>query len=81
MKSKMNSLQDLFIHELRDIYDSDRQLVRAQKKLARAAGNDVLRETLDEEKPTDEKLTPIAKSRIHEEAAREEELVATQSDN
>jgi ferritin-like metal-binding protein YciE len=36
------SLQDLFVEELRDIYDGEKRLLRALPKMARAAGSDEL---------------------------------------
>ena len=36
------SLQELFVEELRDIYDGEKRLLRALPKMARAAGSDQL---------------------------------------
>ena len=33
----LNSLQELFVHELRDLYNAEQQLVSALPKMARAA--------------------------------------------
>ena len=38
------TLHDAFIHELRDTYDAERQLVKALKKLAKRASAGALRE-------------------------------------
>jgi ferritin-like metal-binding protein YciE len=35
----LNSLQDLFVHELRDLYSAEQQLVSALPKMARAASS------------------------------------------
>jgi len=45
---KLHSLQDLFIHELRDIYDAERQLVKALRKMAKAASTDKLRSAFEQ---------------------------------
>jgi ferritin-like metal-binding protein YciE len=45
---KIESLQELYIEELRDIYDAEQQLVKALPKLAKAATSDSLRALLEE---------------------------------
>lgn len=40
-------LSDVFLDELRDLYDAEKQLVRALPKLARAAGSDDLRTAIE----------------------------------
>jgi ferritin-like metal-binding protein YciE len=45
---KLQSLHDLFVHELRDIYDAERQLVKALRRMAKAASADVLRNAFEE---------------------------------
>ena len=40
---EMNSLQDLFIHDLKDLYNAEIQLVKALPKMAKAASSDKLR--------------------------------------
>jgi len=45
---KLHSLHDLFVHELRDIYDAERQLVKALRKMAKAASADDLRNVFEE---------------------------------
>src|SRR5687768_13967864 len=37
------SLEDLFIHELRDVLDAERQLVKALPKMAKAASDEELK--------------------------------------
>ncbi len=39
----MESLRDVLIEELRDLYDAEKQLVKALPKMAKAAGNEDLR--------------------------------------
>lgn len=39
----MDSLQDLFVEELKDIYNAENQLLKALPKMARKASNDKLR--------------------------------------
>jgi ferritin-like metal-binding protein YciE len=45
---KLLSLEDLFHEELRDIYDAERQLVKALPKMAKAASSDELRQAFEE---------------------------------
>lgn len=43
-----NSLKELYVDELRDLYDSENQLVKALPKMARAAESDELRSVIEE---------------------------------
>lgn len=43
----LKSLQDLFIHELRDIYSAENQLTKALPKMAKAASTDDLRSAFE----------------------------------
>lgn len=45
---KANSLRDLFIEQLRDLYDAERQLVKALPKMAKAATSEDLRQAFEE---------------------------------
>jgi ferritin-like metal-binding protein YciE len=45
---KMRTLEDLFMGELRDVYDAERQLVKALPKMAKAASSNELRTALEE---------------------------------
>jgi len=45
---KMESLQELYVEELRDIYDAEQQLVKALPKIAKAATSDSLRSLIEE---------------------------------
>jgi ferritin-like metal-binding protein YciE len=45
---KRHTLQDLFIEELRDMYDAERQLVKSLPKMAKAAGNEQLRQGFEQ---------------------------------
>lgn len=44
---KLRSLHDLFEHELRDVYDAERQLVKALRKMAKAASSSELRSAFE----------------------------------
>lgn len=44
---KMKSLDDLLIHELRDLLSAEKQLVKALPKMAKAATSDALREAFE----------------------------------
>lgn len=45
---KINTLQDLYIEELRDIYNAENQLVKALPKVAQAATSDELRTAVED---------------------------------
>ncbi len=44
----IENLQDLFVHELRDVLDAERQLLKALPKLAKAAENAELKAAFEE---------------------------------
>jgi ferritin-like metal-binding protein YciE len=44
---KMKTLTDLYVHELKDLYSAEKQLLKALPKMAKAATNDQLREALE----------------------------------
>jgi ferritin-like metal-binding protein YciE len=44
--SEMNTLRDLFEDELRDVYDAEKQIVKALPKVIKATSDEVLREAL-----------------------------------
>jgi ferritin-like metal-binding protein YciE len=44
----MNTLHDLFVHELKDILNAEKQLVKALPKMAKAASSEVLRSGFEE---------------------------------
>jgi ferritin-like metal-binding protein YciE len=48
IKVEKSSLQELYIDELRDLYNAETQLVKALPKMAKAASNDQLREAFQE---------------------------------
>jgi ferritin-like metal-binding protein YciE len=45
---KLNSLDDLLVEQLEDLYDAEKQLVKALPKMAKAASNDTLRRGFEE---------------------------------
>jgi ferritin-like metal-binding protein YciE len=45
---KMNSLQDLFVEQLKDLYSAENQLVKALPKMAKAASNPALKAGFEE---------------------------------
>lgn len=58
--SKLKSLEDLFIHELKDIYSAEKQLVKALPKMAKAATNESLKAAFEEHlSETEEHVTRI----------------------
>jgi len=44
----ISNLEDLFIHELKDVLDAERQLVKALPKMAKAASSDELKSAFEE---------------------------------
>jgi ferritin-like metal-binding protein YciE len=64
---KLQTLQDLFVHELKDLYSAETQLVKALPKMAKAATNEDLRsgfeEHLEQTKNHVARLEQIAESR------------------
>ena len=63
---KLESLQDLFHHELKDLYSAENQLVKALPKMAKAAANEQLKagfeEHLEQTKGHVERLDKIGKA-------------------
>jgi len=45
---EMNTLRDLYIEQLRDLYDAENQLVKALPKMAKGANSDELRQGFEE---------------------------------
>ena len=45
---KINSLQDLYVEQLRDLYDAESQLIKALPKMAEAANSDDLRQSFED---------------------------------
>jgi ferritin-like metal-binding protein YciE len=48
MASKMTTVEDLLLEQIRDLYDAEKQLVRALPKMAKAAESDELREAIEQ---------------------------------
>ena len=46
--SKVTTMEELFIEELRDLYDAETQLTKALPKMSKAAASDELRDAFDE---------------------------------
>lgn len=44
---KLKTLEDLFIHEVRDIYDAEQRLLKALRRMARAASSPELRSAFE----------------------------------
>lgn len=42
-RTSLNNLEDLYVHELRDIYNAEKQITQALPKLAKAASNEDLK--------------------------------------
>ena len=60
---KLNTLEDLFFHELRDLYDAENQIAKALPKMAKSASSPELRRAFEnhaeETKTQIERLTQI----------------------
>src|ERR1041385_604427 len=48
MPSTMSTVEDLLVEQIRDLYDAEKQLVKALPKMAKAAGSDELRQALED---------------------------------
>lgn len=48
MAKRLESLQDLYVHELKDIYSAEKQITRALPKLAKAASSEELKNAFEE---------------------------------
>ena len=60
--SKMTSLQDLYVHELKDILSAEKQLTRALPKLAKAADSEELKSAFEEHlQQTETQVTRVEK--------------------
>jgi ferritin-like metal-binding protein YciE len=44
----MESMQDLYLHELKDIYNAEKQILQALPKMAKKAKHDELRRAFEE---------------------------------
>jgi ferritin-like metal-binding protein YciE len=51
----LGNLKDLFLHELKDIYDGEKQIVKALPKMIKAASSEELRSALEEHHAVTEK--------------------------
>lgn len=69
---KLETLKDLYIHELKDLYSAEKQILKALPKMAKAAGNAELvagfNEHLEQTKVHAERLEQILTS--HDETTR-----------
>jgi len=69
---KLETLQDLYIHELKDLYSAETQIIKALPKMAKAASSkklaDGFKKHLEETKVHAERLTQILAS--HDETTR-----------
>lgn len=45
---KLNSLKDLYLEELRDLYNAETQLIKALPKMAKAASDETLKQAFEE---------------------------------
>jgi ferritin-like metal-binding protein YciE len=63
---KLNTLKDLYIHELKDLYSAENQIIKALPKMVKSATNDQLasgfREHLEQTKEHAERLEKILSS-------------------
>jgi ferritin-like metal-binding protein YciE len=48
MKTKIESLQDLYIEQLRDLYNAEQQLIKALPKMAKAASSEELKAAFED---------------------------------
>ena len=52
---KLNSLQDLYLSELKDLYDAEHRIIKALPKMAEAASSPDLRNAFNEHLGADSK--------------------------
>ena len=45
---EINSLRELYVEQLRDLYDAENQLIKALPKMAKEASSDELRQGIEE---------------------------------
>jgi ferritin-like metal-binding protein YciE len=48
MPSTMSTVEDLLVEQIRDLYDAEKQLVRALPKMAKAANSEELRQAIED---------------------------------
>lgn len=48
MPSTLSTVEDLLVEQIRDLYDAEKQLVRALPKMAKAASSDELRQAIED---------------------------------
>jgi len=59
---ELKNLQDLYIHELKDLYSAERQIIQALPKMMKAASSDKLRAAFQEHlKQTEEHADRLQK--------------------
>jgi ferritin-like metal-binding protein YciE len=59
---KINDLKGLFVHQLKDLYGAEKALAKAFPKIAKAVGNDDLRQKLEQErKETESQIERLEK--------------------
>lgn len=72
MAMEMETLQDLYVHELKDLYSAEKQIIKALPKMAKAATNQQLaaafKQHLEQTKQQAERLEQILAS--HDESTR-----------
>jgi ferritin-like metal-binding protein YciE len=66
---ELNTIKDLYIHELKDLYSAEKQLLKAIPKMAKAATNqelaDGFREHLEQTKKHAERLERVLRAHGH----------------
>jgi ferritin-like metal-binding protein YciE len=66
---ELNTIKDLYIHELKDLYSAEKQLLKAIPKMAKAATNqelaDGFREHLEQTKKHAERLERVLRTHGH----------------
>lgn len=56
----METMQDLYLHELKDIYNAEKQILQALPKMAKKASHDELRQAFEEHRRvTEEQVTRL----------------------
>jgi ferritin-like metal-binding protein YciE len=59
---KLNNLKDLFIHELKDLYNAEHQIMKAMPKMVKAASSSELKQALEKHmRETEAQITRLDK--------------------
>ena len=73
---KLNNLQDLFVHELKDLYSAEQQILQALPKMAAATAHEELRTAFEEHTEMTREQVVLYEAFVRDSMRRIEELPA-----